>query len=48
VQVLTALDQVTILDFQLGPDLNDEQFFKANLFLTWTPYLQFAVVVFNQ
>lgn len=44
----SCLDQVTILDFQLGPDLNDEQFFEATLFLTWKPYLQFAVVVFNQ
>jgi len=31
-QVLTALDQVTILDFQLGPDLNDEQFLRPPYF----------------
>jgi len=32
VQILTALDQVTILDFQLGPDLNDEQFLRPPYF----------------
>jgi len=32
VQVLTALDQVTILDFQLGPNLNDEQFLRPPYF----------------
>jgi len=32
VQVLTAPDQVTILDFQLGPDLNDEQFLRPPYF----------------
>ena len=33
--VQTILDQVGGLDFQLGPDLDDEQFFDDCMYLDW-------------